>query len=279
MERQRERDLAGKVAIITGASRGIGMRTATMLADRGVKVVVSARTVDPGYILPGTVGETVAQIEANGGEALGVAADMSKEEDLANLVSTTIDHFGGVDILVNNAGVTMIDSFSSPLLEIPMEDWLYQYAVNVHAPFSLIRHVLPSMQARGGGRILNVTTGSAEMLRVPEEPSKIAAEGDFSLLAPAYYSSKRALDRMSNVIAAELRQKNVWIISMCPGLAHSAAVQYQIDNGGLSTEHLVPLEVPGRVLCYFAACEDPAEYTGRIFLAERELAELGLTYA
>lgn len=278
MDRQPEVDLTGKVAIVTGASRGIGMQTALMLADRGVKVVVTARTVKPGYVLPGTVGETVAQVEARGGEAFGVAADMANEEDLKALVEATVDHFGGVDILVNNAGVTMIDSFSAPLLDIPMEDWLYQFAVNVHAPFSLIRHVLPIMEKRGGGRILNVTTGSAEMSRLPEEPPAPEAVGDFSILAPAYFASKRALDRLSNVIAGELRKKGVYIISMCPGLAHSASVTYQMEHGGLVTNALVPLGVPGRVLCYFAACQDPAEYTGRIFLAERELAELGLEY-
>jgi hypothetical protein len=65
---------------------------------------------------------------------------------------------------------------------------------------------------------------------------------------------------------------------MCPGLAHSASVAYQMEHGGLVTNALVPLGVPGRVLCYFAACVDPGEYTGRIFLADRELAELGLEY-
>jgi NAD(P)-dependent dehydrogenase (short-subunit alcohol dehydrogenase family) len=151
MDRQPEADLTGKVAIITGASRGIGMQTAIMLADRGAKVVVPARTITPGYIQPGTVGETVAQVEARGGEELGVAADMAKEEDLKALVDATLDHFGGVDILVNNAGVTMIDSFSAPLLDIPMEDWLYQFAVNGHAPSPSSVMSFPSWKSEGEG--------------------------------------------------------------------------------------------------------------------------------
>ena len=92
MERQRELDLAGKVAIVTGASRGIGKAVALALARRGVDVVVAARTVNPREKLPGTIGETVAEIEALGVKALAVATDLAKEEDLDNLVdSPSID--------------------------------------------------------------------------------------------------------------------------------------------------------------------------------------------
>ncbi len=277
MERQKEVDLAGKVAIITGASRGIGKATALALASRGVDVVVTARTVDAQQShLPGTIGQTVAEVETLGGQALAVAADLSREEDLRRIVASTLDRFGGVDLLVNNAAVTTGHHWSSPLLEIPRDEWLYHYAVNVHAPFTLIQLVVPSMEVRGGGRILNVTTGSGEVMRLPEEPSKMESLGEFSLNSPAYYSSKRALDRLANVITPQLARKNIFITSVMPGLAASEIAVHNVKTAGLDDSMMVPLEVPARMLVYFAACENPLEYAGRIFWAEREMAELGI---
>jgi len=275
LKRQTEQDLKGKVAIVTGASRGIGKRTALMLAERGAKVVIAARTVEPGA-LPGSIGETTAQIEALGGEALAVAVDMANENDLKRLVEATIDRFGGVDILINNAAVTSLDSWSSPLLDIPREDWLYQFAVNVHAPFTLMQLVVPSMQAPGGGRILNVTAGNAEVYRLPEEQPFREKIGEFRLAAPAYFSSKRALDRFSNVVAAELSRSNIAVIGVMPGLTASEITVKNVQSAGLDDSSLVPMEIPARMLTYFAACENPLEYTGRLFWAERELKEMGI---
>ncbi|TAL00577.1 MAG: SDR family oxidoreductase [Rhodospirillaceae bacterium] len=276
MQRQPEHDLSGKVAIVTGGSRGIGKHTALMLARRGVNVVVAARTVDPDSVLPGTIGETVAQIEALGVGALAVQTDLSKEEDLRRLVQATVDRFGGVDILINNAAVTQLDSWSASLLEIPREDWLYQFAVNVHSVFTLTQLVVPIMEARGGGRILNVTTGSAEAFRQPEEPLPLEAVGDFKLTASAYFSSKRAMDRFANVVASELARKNIYIITMLPGFVASEITVWKVENAGLDGSQMIPMDVPARMLTYFAACENPAEYMGRIFWAERELKALGI---
>jgi NAD(P)-dependent dehydrogenase (short-subunit alcohol dehydrogenase family) len=276
MRRQPELELSGQVAIITGASRGIGKHTALALARRGVSIVVAARTVDPENELPGTVGQTVADIESVGGQALAVPVDLAEEDDLGHLVRSAIDRFGGVDILINNAAVTRGPSWDTPPLEVPRADWLYHFAVNVHAPFTLTQLVVPSMEARGGGRILNVTTGSGEAYRLPEEPPKREAAGDFSLLVPAYYASKRALDRFANVIAPVLARKNIFIITMHPGMVASEIARQRVDVDGLDDSRMVPMDVPARMLAYFAACEDPSEYTGRIFWAERELAALGL---
>ena len=176
MERQHEASLAGKVAIVTGSSRGIGKRAALALARRGARLVVTARTVEAsGSELPGTIGETVKEIGAAGGEAVAVAADLSNEEDLEHIVGTAIDRFGGVDILVNNAAVTVGYNWSTPLLEMPRADWLHHFAVNLHAPFTLVQRCVPSMEARGGGRIINVTTGSAEAHRLVEEPNPVSS--------------------------------------------------------------------------------------------------------
>jgi NAD(P)-dependent dehydrogenase (short-subunit alcohol dehydrogenase family) len=283
MEPQRENDLRGKIAIVTGASRGIGRHTALALARRGVNVVVTARSVDNAYeAVPGSITQTAAAIEATGAKALAVGADLAQEEDLSRIVDAAVDRFGGVDLLVNNAAVTVEHSMFSPLLEISRSDWMYHFAVNVHAPFTLTQLVVPIMAGRGGGRIINVTTGSGESQRLPEEPPHGGVGTEHLYLLP-YFSSKRALDRFANVAAPELTDRNVFIISVMPGWVATESDVYNTEtHGGAGTEsegsvpsHL-PIDYPARRIAYFAACEKPAEYTGRIFDAERDLSDLGL---
>lgn len=276
MERQRELDLSGKVVIITGASRGVGKQAALDFAKRGAKVVLAARTVDADSALPGTIGETLRQIEDGGGEAIAVATDLSREEDLKRLVDAAVERFGGVDVLVNNAAATTGDIWGKPFLELTREEWLYQFDVNVHAPFTLTQLVVPIMERRGGGRIINLSTGSGEVFRLPEETPKLDAVGSFSLAVPGYYSSKRALDRFGNCMAPELHAKNIAVIGMHPGLVATELVQIRVRERGLDDSVAVPMTVPARMIVYFSACENPAEYTGRLFWAEREMADMGI---
>jgi NAD(P)-dependent dehydrogenase (short-subunit alcohol dehydrogenase family) len=276
VQRQQELDLTGKVVIITGASRGIGKESAQAFARRGANLVLTARTVVPDSKLPGTLGETLAQIEAMGASAVAVQADLASEADLKRIVDATVERFGGVDILVNNAAATAGDFWAKGFLDLPREDWLYQFDVNTHAPFTLMQLVTPIMESRGGGRILNVTTGSGEVFRLPEEPPKLESWGEFSLAVPGYYASKRALDRLGNAVAPELARKGIAVIGLMPGLVTTEIVALRIAEDGLDDSQAVPMEVPARMLAYFAACAEPMEYTGRLFWAERELKELGL---
>lgn len=275
MERQNEQNLAGKVVIITGASRGVGKQAALDFARRGAHVVLAARTVEPGS-LPGTIGETLQQVEACGGKAIAVATDLSKEADLKNLVEQAVQKFGGVDILVNNAAATTGDVWGKPFSELTRAEWLYQFDVNVHAPFTLTQLVVPLMEKRGGGRIINLSTGSGEVFRLPEESVKLQAQGSFSLAVPGYYSSKRALDRFGNCMAPEFARKNIFVIGLHPGLVATELVAIRVKNAGLDDSVAVPMTVPARMIVYFSACENPAEYTGRLFWAERELADMGI---
>ena len=277
MKRQNEMDLAGKVVIITGASRGVGKQNALDFARAGAKVVLAARTVEPDSKLPGTIGETLAAVEALGGEALAVATDLAREEDLKRLVDATVARFGGVDILVNNAAMTAGSAWEKGFMELTREEWLHQFDVNVHAPFTLTQLVVPIMAARGGGRIINLTTGSGEVFRQAEEPVKLDAIGKFSLDVPGYFSSKRALDRLGNCIAPQLAQKNIFVIGMNPGLVATELVAIRVAELGLDNSVAVPMTVPSRMIVYFAACENPAEYSGRLFWAEREMADMGIS--
>jgi NAD(P)-dependent dehydrogenase (short-subunit alcohol dehydrogenase family) len=276
MIRQKEGSLAGKVVIITGASRGVGKQAALDFARRGANVVLAARTIEPDDTLPGTLGETLQAIEALGGAALSLQTDLAREEDLKRLVAATCDRFGGVDVLINNAAATTGEIWSKRFLELSREDWLYQFDVNVHAPFTLIQQVVPIMEARGGGRIINVSTGSGEVFRLPEEPVKLESVGSFSLEVPGYFASKRALDRLGNVIAQDLARRNIAVIGLYPGLVATELVAIRVRDAGLDDSVAVPMTVPARMLVYFAVCENPIEYTGRLFWAEREMAEMGI---
>jgi NAD(P)-dependent dehydrogenase (short-subunit alcohol dehydrogenase family) len=276
MQRQQERDLTGQVAIVTGASRGIGKRTALMLAERGVNIVVAARSVKPleDPPIPGTIGDTVKEIEALGVRAIAVQTDLSKVEDLERLVQTAVDTFGGIDLLVNNAAATDRYGFATKFVDISREDWLYEFDVNVHSVFTLMQLVVPIMEARGGGRIVNVTTGSAEVFRQPEEIPQM--QGEFHTLAAGYFSSKRAMDRLASMIAPQLAQMNIYVTTLMPGFVESEIAAYRVATAGFPRDGIIPMEIPARMITYFAACENPIEYAGRIFWAERELAEFGL---
>ena len=200
----------------------------------------------------------------------------ASEADLNRIVDAAVERFGGVDVLVNNAAATAGDFWSKGFLDLSREDWLYQFDVNTHAPFTLMQLVTPIMESRGGGRILNVTTGSGEVFRLPEEPPKLESWGEFSLAVPGYYASKRALDRLGNAVAPELARKGITVIGLMPGLVTTEIVALRMAENGLDDSQAVPMEVPARMLAYFASCADPTEYTGRLFWAERELKELGL---
>ena len=141
-----ELGLEGKVAIVTGGSKGIGRATALCLAQEGANVVICARGVED-------LEEAASAIsEISGRPVLSVRADMTVLEDIQNLVATTVSELGGVDILVNNA----VNSVAAPFLELSDEDWLNHINVKVMGYVRCSREVVPHMERRGGGRIINI---------------------------------------------------------------------------------------------------------------------------
>jgi citronellol/citronellal dehydrogenase len=149
--------LTGKVAIVTGASRGIGHEIAKLFAAEGAKVVCAARTLNEGdhRLLTGSLASTVAAIVEAGGEAMAVTADVSSETDCIALVDAARAAFGPIDILVNNAALT----YYIPTAEYPTNRWMRSFAVNVHGPFMMSKAVLPDMIARKAGAIVNISSG------------------------------------------------------------------------------------------------------------------------
>lgn len=141
-----ELGLVGKVAIVTGGSKGIGRATALALAQEGSDVAICARGIED-------LEDAAAEIRAKTGrKVLAVRADMSELEDIQNLVATTVAELGGVDILVNNA----VNSVAAPFMELADEDWLNHINVKVMGYVRCSREAIPHMIRRGGGRIINI---------------------------------------------------------------------------------------------------------------------------
>ncbi len=149
--------LAGKVAIVTGASRGIGEAIAARFAQEGARVIASARTAEEGESkLSGTLTDTINRITRAGGEARFVKADLAIKEDRERLVETAVATYGPVDILVNNAAIT----YFIPVADFPEKRFKLMMEVQVYAPFHLSQLVLPSMKERHTGWIVNISSGA-----------------------------------------------------------------------------------------------------------------------
>ena len=150
-------DLKEKIAIVTGASRGVGAAVAVALAQAGADVACAARaTRDHPLPIPGTIHDTVERIEAIGRHALAVPTNLAIEEEVERMVQSTIDHFGRVDILVNNAAITFPGD-----LDLPLKRHDLIMEVNLRAPLIAMRAVAPGMKKRREGAILNVSSAAA----------------------------------------------------------------------------------------------------------------------
>ena len=198
---------AGRVAFVTGASRGIGRAMATRLAAEGASVVLGASRLGAHGKLTGTLEEAVSEIQAAGGKAAAVAADLSDAAARADLVERAREAFGPVDILVNNAaGATM---------KLPSQatsaERSFMYELNLNAPIDLAQQALPDMKARGGGWILNITSASAVQPALPYRDSKLSA-----LVIGPYGATKAALDRYTVALAHELAEHEIFVNAMAP---------------------------------------------------------------
>ena len=150
-------NLDGKVAIVTGASRGVGAAIAVALADAGARIACAARATDADPLrLPGTIDGTVRRIRAAGGEALAVATNLAYEDEVDRMVATTVDHFGRLDVLVNNAAITFPGD-----LDVPMKRYDLMMAVNLRAPLAAAHAAVPHMRQHGAGAVLNVSSAAA----------------------------------------------------------------------------------------------------------------------
>ncbi|WP_116368795.1 SDR family NAD(P)-dependent oxidoreductase [Parahaliea mediterranea] len=199
--------LQGKTALITGASRGIGLAMARRFAAEGAAVAMVASRLGAHGSLPGTLEGAVAEIEAAGGRAVALACDLSSAEARADLVSRAEAALGPLDILVNNAaGATMgLPSQVSTAQRSTM------YELNLNAPIDLAQQALPGMRQRGQGWILNISSSSCEQPAVPYRAGAMAAH-----MIAAYGATKAALNRYTEGLAHEVAADGVWVNALAP---------------------------------------------------------------
>lgn len=194
-------DASGKVALVTGASSGLGEATAIRLARDGARVVLAARRVEQSE-------GVVRRIRESGGEAQFVAADVSRAEDVERLVKATLDRFGRLDWAVNNAGI--VGPRFTPLADVTEEFWDKVMSVNLKGVWLCMKHEIPAMLAGGGGAIVNVA--SIYGLK----PSDIGHG--------PYVTSKHAVVGLTKSAATDYGQMNIRINAVAPGFTHSEMV-------------------------------------------------------
>ncbi len=260
-------ELDGKVAIVTGASRGIGAAVAQRFAAEGAAIAVTARTNEPGAShLDGSLRETVELIETAGGRAIAIAADLADPEfDAVALVASVEHQFGPVDILVNNAAAC----FYLPWDVVSASRYSVMFRVNVDAPWRLSTAVLPGMRDRGRGWIVNISSMVTEQPVGPPFPTFHAEHG-----ATLYGASKAALERMSSGLAAEVHRHGITVnvVSPVAAVATPGVVALGLMPG--ENTHVEPVEQMVEAALALATA-DPTTLTGWIGTSHDLLAELG----
>jgi NAD(P)-dependent dehydrogenase (short-subunit alcohol dehydrogenase family) len=258
--------LDGSVAIVTGASRGIGAAIAERFAGDGAAVAVTARTVEDGdHPLAGSINTTVRAITDAGGTAIAVAADLAHADDRHRLVETVENELGPIDVLVNNAAVTYFE----PVDRFDERHYRTMFEVQVRAPFELTQLVLPGMRERKRGWILNISSGAA---RHPEGPPYQRQLGGGTV----YGMCKAALERFTTGLAAEVYADNIAVNVMSPsGLVPTPGVVHHGLDRNVPAEFLEPVEYMAEA-AYALCTGDPSTLTGRVTYAKPILDELGV---
>lgn len=261
--------LSGKVAVVTGASRGIGKGVALALASEGATVYVTGRTVAPGSsALPGTVGETAAQCDERGGRGIAVQVDHGKDGEVAALFEQVEREQGRLDILVNNA-FTLSDDLTEPkpFWEKPLSNW-EMVDVGVRSNFVAAWHAARIMVAQKSGLIVAISgyTGVAYTYSV------------------VFGTSKSAVDRMARDMAIELKPHNVASISLWQGLTLTELAQRNLANipgldEGAATrpKNACSPEFPGRVIAALASDPDLMRHSGATLITAELAREYGVT--
>lgn len=262
-----DRPLDGKVAVVTGASRGVGRAVALELARLGAGVVVTARTVVPRDDLPGTIGEVAAEIEAMGGRSVAIAADLTNPADVDRVAAETLAAFGRVDILVNNAAVY---ADVSSLWEMTFEAWRDAFQLNVHAPWMLSRAFGVVMRSQGSGLIVNVSSRLAQ----PLDGEIVPLPGAVGGVNASYPATKAALNQVTSYIGNELRAVGVTMVSIDPGPTSSENAVDMLKRWGVEAARdiLQPVEVAATAIGFIAASADPSRWATKVVVS-RELVE------
>lgn len=247
--------LKGKVAIISGASRGVGRAVAIALAKEGCNIVVAAKTVEDTPNLPGTIYTVAKEIEELGVKALPVRCDVRNMEDITNLVDQTKKEFGRIDILVNNAGAL----WWQPMMKTPEKKFDLMMEVNVKATFFLCQSVLPSMMENKWGHIINMSPPI-----------------DLSMLKDhiGYFISKYGMTMISHGLAEEMKEHNIAVNSLWP---RTMVESYATINWGLGTPDMWRKADILADSTLAIVKKDPQELSGKALIDEDFLKSEGVT--
>lgn len=211
--------LHGKTAIVTGSTSGIGQAIAKALAKQGCNVMIN------GLGDAAKIEEERAAIEKETGSKIAYhGADMTKPDQIADMVAKTKSTFGSVDIIVNNAGIQHV----APVEDFPPEKWDQIIAINLTSAFHMTRHAIPLMKETGWGRVINIASAHA----LVASPFK-----------SAYVAAKHGIMGFTKTIALEVAEKNITVNAICPGYVKTPLVENQIADTakarGMTEEQVV----------------------------------------
>ena len=259
-------ELAGRIAVVTGSSRGIGKAIALELARRGCRVVVAARSTALGKN-PGTIFQTVEEIQALGGEALPVGCDVSDEASVQEMVKIAVERFGTIDILVNNAGIGVFD----PLVKIPTKLWDRVMAVNVRGNFLCSKTIAPVMIAQRRGSIVNISSPAADHVVSGVGRAEEGSRGQGGIV---YGASKIAIERMTVGLAAELGRDNIAVNAVKPARAVLTEATRQLFPNSDMSEWVDTTTIV--MAAVFLAGQDASGVTGVVATDEEIILRHGL---
>jgi NAD(P)-dependent dehydrogenase (short-subunit alcohol dehydrogenase family) len=268
-----------RVAVITGASRGIGKAAALRLAKHGTTLILAARTLHPEEsVWPGSLEETAAQARSLGTEVSAVKCDVSVRADIENLYNFALEQYGQVDILLNNAAYS--DSTREgnegfePFRDLSIDSWEKYLTANVLANVIACKLCLPSMIERRSGIILCLTSRAATL------NTGLPGKGGTNA---AYPTTKAGLNRFVNFLAEEIREYGIPIIAFCPGPTMVERMEQTARRFGIPMDRPISglsfhsVDVPAAAIEFLCcACSDPMKYTGQFVLATDIVGEFGL---
>jgi len=251
--------LNGKVAIVTGSSRGMGKAIAIGFAKEGAKVVVAARTETDSGKLPGTIYKTADEIQAFGSSALPIKCDVTSEQSVNDMVQKALGEFGHVDILVNNAGV----AFYYPVTETPLKHWELVLRVNLIGAFLCSKAVLPKMIEQKSGSIINISSRAVEEHALGTVHTGVA-----------YAVAKAGLERFTWGLAAEVGQYNIAVNAIKPaGVVDTEGMRFWQPDADKSEWHTPEKMVKCAI---FLAAQDAKGVTGVVATDEEFFVWHGL---
>ena len=247
--------LTGKVAMVTGGSRGIGRGIALCLADEGATVVVCARSDDSAANPYGSIEQTAQEARALGGKAVAMKLDVTDDDEVRAVVDAILRDHGRLDVVVNNAA--RMGQGGGDFWGSSPDNLDAYYRTNVRAPYFITTLVGPHMEAQGGGAVINITSLGAN-LPPPPGPDWQLSPGRTYV---GYGITKAALNRWVAGVAGELRLRNIAIVAVDPG---RTVVERNIVNPipGVNYATANSPEVTGRAVAFI--CRDAMAYTGRV---------------